>query len=502
MKTEAEQQTDIKHKLKKMVHEMRRVTNMDGIIIECNEAYAEQLGYAPDEVIGMTIDEHTPQARKTEMQKVFNEWKDTYASKTLRTWIITKEGKEVETVSAISNSTNSSGAVVAMTESMMDYVELKTFQKYVMIRKFESLYENSPDLYRTVNYNGTIVDCNKTYVKELGYDDKDKVIGTNLLEHTADRSVDIMRINMAKWRKSGYGKTTEIWMKRHDGEEFPAQLTPTNIYDDEGYLIGRNVVIKDASKLYETTMMLNEKEKIEKMKEEFLSMITHELKSPLTPIIGFAQALARPKLLGEMNEKQTEAVNTILANATSLKKLIGDMLDAHKLELEKIKFVIKEMSVNNLIDVIEKSFQITGQKKGITIQCTVKGSKEIKIISDFDRIRQVITNLVNNAVDFVPKDTGRIAITVERRDADVLFSVRDNGIGIPLEKQKELFTKFYQTDTSHGREHGGTGLGLSICKGIVENLGGSISVESAEGKGSVFYFTLPMEWTPPAGQDG
>ena len=490
---ESNKQTHVGPKLKKMVPEMHREINIDGVIIDCNEAYAEKIGYTTDEVIGMTLDEHTPSNHMDYMRKEFSEWKKTKKSKTLKTWIITKQGKEIEMISSIGSSTDSKGKVRAMSDVMMDYVELKTFQKYVMIRKFESLYENSPDLYRTVNYNGTIVDCNKTYVKDLLYDNKDEVIGSNLLEHTADRSIDTLRIHMAKWRKTGTGKTSEIWMKRNDNTEFPALLTPTNIYDDDGYLIGRNVVIKDASKLHETKQMLDEQAKIDKMKEEFLSMITHELKSPLTPIIGFAQALARPKLLGEINDKQAEAVNTILTNAVSLKNLIGDLLDARKLELEKMKFDLKEMSVNNLIAIVEKSVMLAAQKKGITIQYEIVGKEELKMVSDGDRVRQVLVNLVNNAIDFVPKDNGRIAITAERKNDSIVFSVKDNGIGISSEKQKQLFTKFYQADTSEGREHGGSGLGLSICKGIVEKLGGKIDVESVKGEGSNFYFILPIQ---------
>ena len=480
-------------KLKKMVTEMYREINMDGVIINCNAAYAENLGYAIDEVIGMTLDEHTPPDHMEYMRKEFTGWKNTKKPKTLKTWIITKQGKEIETISSINSSMDNSGEVRAMSDVMLSYVELKTFQKYVMIRKFESLYENSPDLYRTVNYNGTIVDCNKTYLKNLLYDNKNEVIGSNLLEHTASRSADALRINMAKWRRTGAGKTSEIWMKRSDGTEFPALLTPTNIYDDDGYLIGRNVVIKDTSKLHKTKQMLDEQAKIDKMKEEFLSMITHELKSPLTPIIGFAQALIKPKLLGEMNDKQADAVNTILTNAISLKNLIGDLLDARKLELEKMNFDLKEISVNNLIANVEKSSLLAVQKKGITIQCEIVGNEELKMVSDGDRVRQVLVNLINNAIDFVPKNKGRIVIMAERKDANIVFSVKDNGIGISTEKQKQLFTKFYQADTTEGREHGGSGLGLSICKGIVEKLGGKIGVESAKGEGSNFYFILPMQ---------
>ena len=371
---------------------------------------------------------------------------------------------------------------------LRDMDELKSLQKLVKIRKYESLYENSPDLYRTVNYKGIIVDCNKAYLNKLGYD-KDEVLGISLLQHTADRSTATIRANMANWRITGKSSTSEIWMKRKDGTEFPCILTPTNLYDDDGMLIGRNVVIKDATELYDTKRDLDEYQKIDRMKEEFLSVVTHELKSPLTPIIGFAQALTKPGLLGELNERQIDAVNTILANSARLRKLIGDLLDAHKLELGKMKFDRSKININELLGNIQRSFEFTAKEKSIHIQCSVDG--KIELDSDRHRLEQVITNLIYNAVDFVPSGSGTILVTAESVGDSAKFSVKDNGTGIPLEKQKQLFTKFYQADTSQTRKHGGTGLGLSICKGIVEKLGGSIHVHSVEGEGSNFYFTIP-----------
>ncbi|MCY4491853.1 MAG: PAS domain-containing sensor histidine kinase [Thaumarchaeota archaeon] len=487
-------ENQIKHpRLKKMVPELRRTINMDGIIIDCNEYYADKIGQSIDEIIGLHADEHTPPDDREKFHEEFEYWKKTKTGKKILINIMAKDGTIMEMISSIKSHIGEDGELTGRTAIMMDLNELKEFQKIVMLRKFESLYENSPDLYRTVNYNGTIVDCNKAYLRELGYDSKEDVVGMNLLEHTSEKSIDIMRINMANWRNTGAGKTSEIWMKRRDGTEFPSILTPTNIHDKDGNLIGRNVVIKDATSMYETKQMLSEQKKIDRMKEEFLSVVTHELKSPLTPIIGFAQALTRPKMLGELNEKQNDAVITILSNATRLRKLIGDMLDAHKLELKKMRFDLKEMSVNDLMSHIDKSFQLTAKEKGVSIHCNVKGNDEIMITSDRDRVEQVITNLTYNAIDFIPKDTGTVTVTAEYVGSEVQFSVVDNGIGIPPEKQKELFKKFYQANTSHDRKHGGTGLGLSICKGIVEGLGGKIGVESTENVGSNFYFILPVK---------
>ncbi|MDH3824584.1 MAG: sensor histidine kinase [Nitrosopumilus sp.] len=232
-------------------------------------------------------------------------------------------------------------------------------------------------------------------------------------------------------------------------------------------------------------------EEIEKAKGEFMSMITHELRSPLTPIIGWCDALKNPTILGNLNEKQGKAVNTILSNALRLQGLISDLLDSQKLDLGKMSFDKLEFSVLDLMDRIKNNFEHSLKAKNIALDNLTKDKIILK--SDEKRIEQVITNLINNAIDFVPPETGKIEINCKNEVTDVKFEVNDNGQGIEKEKQKQLFKKFYQADTSLRREHGGTGLGLSICKGIVEGLGGQIEVKSEIGKGTSFYFTIPKK---------
>ncbi len=477
-------------KIRTTLPEMYRSVDFDGIIVDCNEDYANRLGYEIDEIIGMSLFEHTPQEYQKQMTDSFELWKKTGNASNQRIKLITKHEKIIDVLLTATNKYDGTGKLVGSITILRDITELKALQNLVKLSKYESLYEESPDMYRTVNYRGIILDCNKSYETKLGFT-KDEIIGVNLLEHTAEKSISIMRVNMANWRNTGKGMPTEIWMKKKDGTEFPATVAPTNLYDDDGALIGRNVVIKDMTELHKTKQVLDEREKIDKLKEEFLSVVTHELKSPLTPIIGFLQALQKPNLLGELNDRQTDAVNIILTNATRLRKLIGDLLDAHKIELGKMHFEQKEINVQKLLQNINSSFSYTAKEKNISISFNADENLP-QIISDPDRIEQVITNLVYNAIDFIPKDTGEIIISAIKSEHTILFAVQDNGIGIPKEKQKELFSKFYQADTSKTRKHGGTGLGLSICKGIIENLGGKIGLESEENKGSKFYFTLPI----------
>jgi len=232
-----------------------------------------------------------------------------------------------------------------------------------------------------------------------------------------------------------------------------------------------------------------ELEKIEKSKDEFVAMVSHELKNPLTPIKMYSAALKRPKILGELNKKQAEAVDGIIFNALRLERMIGDLLDVQKLELGKIKFENKWVVVEEFMGMVTRNLKTETEKKGCQLINHTKG--EIIMKSDTPRLAQVFSNLINNSIDFIPKNKGKIEINAQNEKDEVLFSVKDNGVGMTLETQTGLFQKFYQADTSIRRKHGGTGLGLAICKGIVEGLGGKIWLESEVGKGTTFFFTIP-----------
>jgi len=230
---------------------------------------------------------------------------------------------------------------------------------------------------------------------------------------------------------------------------------------------------------------------IEKQKEEFASMVTHELKSPLTPIIGWCQTLKNPKLIGQLNSKQFNAVDIIQKNAKRLLQLVGDILDVQKLDLNRMKFDSQPIDVDDLLNSMYNNLQNVMAQKNIN---QINSTKEqLTVTSDRNRIEQVLNNLILNAVDFVPSEGGKIEYGAQSKGDEILFYVKDNGIGISPEKQKNLFRKFYQIDTSVTRKHGGSGLGLAISKGIIESLGGKIWVESELGNGSSFYFTIPID---------
>ena len=241
--------------------------------------------------------------------------------------------------------------------------------------------------------------------------------------------------------------------------------------------------------LLKTNIQYQELKKTNKAKDEFSSMITHELKSPIFPILGYCKMLKKDGMIGNLNEEQLKAVETIERNATGLEKLILDILDAKKLEMKKLKFEIEEFSLDEFITDLKSSNKNIIEEKGIEFVINSINIQGLVIKSDKTRLRQVFDNLINNSAKFVNKQGGKIEAGAIKEDWQILFYVRDNGIGIPKDKQKDLFKKFYQVDSSLERSEG-SGLGLAICKAITEKLGGEIWVESQEGKGSTFYFTI------------
>lgn len=226
-------------------------------------------------------------------------------------------------------------------------------------------------------------------------------------------------------------------------------------------------------------------------KEEFSAMITHELKTPLVPIIGYCK-MFKTSMLGKLSQEQSEAIEIIEKNTKRLESLITDIMDVRKLDLGKLKFKIDNLPLDEFFSDLDSDYrQVFGNKR-----CKFTTSlydKNLVIKTDRARLRQAFDNLINNAIKFVPESDGKIDVGCIKENGNLVFYVKDNGPGIPPEKQKQLFQKFYQIDTSDSRPIGGTGLGLAISKGIVEKLDGTISVESDGRTGTTFYMKFPLE---------
>ena len=295
-------------------------------------------------------------------------------------------------------------------------------------------------------------------------------------------------------------KNGNVWCgtiknKTKDGFDLWFNVTITPMFGDDGkpeqYIFIRADITRQKITEENLANAFEDLREADKKREEFSTMVSHELKTPLTPIKFNTEMLAESGILGTLNPDQLNSVKEIEINATRLEGLISDILYAHKLDMNKLVFSIKKFNTGSCIKQVEKNLLSIIQEKEIELE--IKDSFAGDIFSDENRIQQILENLLKNSVDFVPEKSGKISIEIKNSNDSVIFSVKDNGIGIPNGKEKYLFKKFYQVDTSHTRKHGGTGLGLVICKGFVEGLGGEIWCESKEGKGTTFFFTIPKK---------
>ena len=227
---------------------------------------------------------------------------------------------------------------------------------------------------------------------------------------------------------------------------------------------------------------------IEKAKDQFAAMMSHEIKTPIVPIAGYTELLL-DGTLGTLTDIQKEKIQIIYENSLRLIRLIQDMIDSYRMGLDKLKLDLKEVNCNEIINQCIDSFRPLAEKQGIRLESK---SRDILIPCDPNRIQQVLSNLVSNSLKYVKPSQGLITISTKLDDNYLVFTVEDNGAGIPKDKQSNLFHPFYQADTSLTRKPGGTGLGLSISKGLVELHGGRIWIESEEGKGTAIHFAIPI----------
>ncbi len=234
--------------------------------------------------------------------------------------------------------------------------------------------------------------------------------------------------------------------------------------------------------------------RIERAKEEFISMVSHELKTPLGPAKGYLEMLLRPKMGGKLSDKQAKYIGIIYRNILKLETLVGDVLDVYKLDMGRLNFSKSNTEVQSLIGSVMLDLKPLAIENNIELQSEIRVDKGTTIFCDSKRIEQVFSNLIKNSIDFVSENIGKIIIVArESKDNEsvICFLVEDNGIGISTDKVDSLFQKFYQIDTTATRKHGGTGLGLVICKGIIEAHGGSIWIDKSYTNGLRIIFTLP-----------
>jgi len=267
-----------------------------------------------------------------------------------------------------------------------------------------------------------------------------------------------------------------------------------------GYLLNKSVLndIKQKEQLRGANKQLEndkaELKELDRMKDEFLQMATHELNTPITVIQG-KLSMAIDENMCHLDGEQKKFLTPILSDTMRLADLSKDILNVARIDQNRLTIEAAESDLDALISTIVSGFEIKSKERGNSIAYIKLNKEPIKLTLDQSKIREVVSNLIGNANKFTEK--GKIAVTTKIKDDSVIVSIADTGVGIEEDDQKHLFEKFYQAgrfDPENPQEQQGSGLGLYISKHIVELHGGKIWLESNKGRGSTFYFSLPLEY--------
>lgn len=373
-------------------------------------------------------------------------------------------------------------------------VELKQMNQALRWEKeyIHNIFDSSIDMMIAVDQQRNIVSFNRTAEQTFGY----------MLSEICGKSIEILYADQNAARlvfdtvKNDGKYIGEVTNRRKDNTSFVAILSASTLLDKDDNVIGSVVSSRDITEQKHIEIIQKEKEKAEiasKFKSEFLANMSHEIRTPLNGILGMAE------LLGDsgLDDSQKLYMKSIQSEAKALSNLINSILDFLKIEAGKMVLECIPFDLHYLLNDFADGFAIRMEQKGIRFISFFSPKICSQVVGDPGRLRQVLVNLVGNALKFTPAG-GEVLVFCELIDDQgdqfvIRFSVTDTGIGIPRDKQEIIFESFTQTDGSTTRKYGGTGLGTTISKQLTEIMGGEIGLVSDEGKGSEFWFTVLLQ---------
>lgn len=363
--------------------------------------------------------------------------------------------------------------------------------------KYRRLVEESTEIIFSLTETFMLHYVSPNVKQYLGYDSLE-VTGRSIFDFLNPDDLDVF-LEMLNESKDFLAKNQFLEFRlRHKNGEYRVFNSNGKLIEDKSgihrYYTG---VARDISKLKETQRELllakENAEQASKVKSQFLSVMSHEIRTPMNAVIGLAHFLM------EENPRpdQLENLKTLQFSAENLMALINDILDFNKIDSGKVELEQVPFDLRNIIHRIVHSHTFQANEKGLKVSCVIDEAIPETLIGDSLRIGQVINNLVSNSIKFTERGFIRISIFreyTEGNQTDIRFVFEDTGIGIPENKRKSIFEAFTQATSSTSRKYGGTGLGLAIVKRLVELFGGDIELSSRKGGGSVFEFTIPLEF--------
>ena len=472
-----------------------------------NPGLAKMLGYEPNELLGKNLEEIS---FKDEYEKFKEQTKKRKAgeSNSFESVLKHRDGSSVNVLVSASPLFDANDDFESTLAIITDITERKKMLEAIENERnlLHLLMDSVPDAIYFKDTEGKFLRINRAQAENLGIKNPKEAIGKHdrdffSPEHAKNAAEDEKRI--LKTGEPLVGRIEQVM--RPDGWKSWVSATKVPFYDAEGKVVGLIGISRDVSELVkiqeelklknmELDKALAKAEEATQAKSEFLANMSHEIRTPLNAVIGMTGLLLDTPL----NEEQLEFVRTIRSGGEALLSVINDILDFSKIEAGKIDL---EYIPFDLRECVEDTLDLQASKalnKGIDLAYFIEPDTPSHVIGDVTRLRQILTNLLGNAVKFTEKGGVEVFVSAEKLKGKnnhfkILFKVKDTGIGIPKERMDRLFKSFTQIDSSTTRKYGGTGLGLVISKRLTEMMGGEMWVESQVGVGTTFYFTIKAE---------
>jgi len=468
------------------VMDMLIITDTDEKILQCNETAIRIFECNVSELTGKPID------------RVFSTFiQDKSFSEILETGEI--EMAHLQKWFSVKNfPITLHGVFKGMIYILRDITQNKHFEKAIQLQKqyFETLVEASPVAIVVLNTEREIMSCNPAFNKLFGYT-MEESIGKKL-DDLVSRQSDNNEAQKYTEKVLSGKMIHEIGQRyRKDGTAVDVEILGTPVMVD-GKMIGVLGLYHDISQLVKAR---KEAEAADKAKSEFLANMSHEIRTPMNGIIGMVELALDTELTAE----QRDFLETARDSAFALLDLINDILDFSKIEAGKLELETIDFELRNTIETIAYTLAQRAEAKGLEMATFVDFDVPDLLRGDPGRLRQILVNLIGNAIKFTEKGDISVRaslVSQDEKSATILFSVADTGIGIPEDRQRAIFERFKQADGSTTRKYGGTGLGLAISAQLVQMMGGKIEVESEIGKGSTFKFTATFEKQLDAPENG